>query len=149
MAALWQTVAEMQTRDLVRRRAAVLLLAALPTIGSRPPRVGDVFLALLLTTVVSTPMGWLIAALVPRELEGTLLLIGLVGLQVSIPVGGPDWLVPYWAPLRLTDYDRSPIGPGWPILHALTWAVLVAVVAIALWRRRVAVHVNVSSVLAS
>jgi ABC-type polysaccharide/polyol phosphate export permease len=218
MAAAWQTVAEMQTRDLVRRRAAVLLLAGLPmtwyvaeaasgvsyavgtgvlgmawsaaaaalfavlgarrvdqrlvqagyrprdlvvgrlvallgistllavlfgvvmTIGSRPARVGDVFLALLLTTVVSTPMGWLIAALVPRELEGTLLLIGLVGLQVSIPIGGPEWLVPYWAPLRLTDYDRSPIGPGWPILHALAWAVLIAVVAIALWRRRVQVR---------
>jgi hypothetical protein len=69
-----------------------------------------------------------------------LLLIGLVGLQVSIPVGEPEWLVPSWAPLRLTDYDRSPIGPGWPILHALAWAVLIAVVAIALWRRRVAVR---------
>lgn len=187
----WVTVAEMQGRDLVRRRAALLLLAALPmtwyiaeaasgvsyavgtgvlgmawssataplfavlgarhadqrlvlagyrprdivvgrlvallsiatllallfgvvmVIGSRPARPGDVFLALLLTAVVSTPTGWLTAALVPRELEGTLLLIGLVGLQISIPTGAPDWAVPYWAPLRLTDYERSPIGPLW------------------------------------
>lgn len=215
MSAPWQTVAEMQTRDLLRRRTALLLLAALPltwyvaeaasgvdyavgtgvlgmawsaaaaslfavlgarrvdqrmvqvgyrpydivvgrlvallgtvtvlallfgvvmTIGSRPARVGDVFLALFLAALVSTPMGWLTAALVPRELEGTLLLIGLVGIQISIPLGGPEWVVPYWAPLRLTDYERSPIGPLWPTLHALAWAVLVAVVAIAVWRRRV------------
>jgi hypothetical protein len=62
-------------RDLVVGRLvaplgiSTLLFGVVMTIGSRPARVGDVFLALLLTTVVSTPMGWLIAALVPRELE--------------------------------------------------------------------------------
>ena len=215
MSAPWVTVAEMQLRDLMRRRTAVLLIAALPmtwylaelaagvsyavgtgvlgmawstataplfavlgarhvdqrlvlagyrprdivlgrliallniatllallfgvvmVIGSRPTRPGDVFLALLLTAVVSTPIGWLTAALVPRELEGTLLLIALVGLQISIPVGEAEWLVPYWAPLRLTDYERSPIGALWPTLQALTWGVVIGVVAIALWRRRV------------
>ena len=218
MSARWMTVAEMQTRDLVRRRTAVLLIAALPmtwylaelaagvsyavgtgvlgmawstataplfavlgarhvdqrlvlagyrprdivvgrlvalfgiaillallfgvvmVIGSRPERTGDVFLALLLTAVVSTPIGWLTAAVVPRELEGTLLLICLVGLQISIPVGVAEWLVPYWAPLRLTDYERSPIGPTWPTIQALTWGILIGVVAIALWRRRVRVR---------
>jgi hypothetical protein len=53
-------------RDLVVGRLVALLgistlLAVLfgvvMTIDSRPARVGDVFLALLLTTVVSTPMG--------------------------------------------------------------------------------------------
>ena len=214
----WRTIAEMQARDLLRRRAALLLMAALPlswyaaeaasgvdyavgtgvlgmawsaaaaplfavlgarnvdqrlvqngyrpsdivkgrltallsistvmallfgvimVAGSRPPRPADLFLALLLTTLISTSVGWLIAALVPRELEGTLVLIALVGLQISIPVGGPDWLVPYWAPLRLTDYTRPPIDPLLPTLHAIGWSVLIGVIAIAIWRRRVVIH---------
>lgn len=223
MRTAWRTVAEMQTRDLVRRRAALLLMAGLPmtwyvgqaasgidyavgtgvlgmawsaaaaplfavigarhvdqrlvqagyrprdivagrlasllcissllavvfgvvmVVGSRPPRTGDVFLALLLTVVVSTPTGWLTAALVPRELEGTLILIGLVGIQVSIPLGVPDWLVPYYAPLRLTDFETSPVGLLWPTVHALIWAVLIALVAIGLWRRRVLIHGTVAA----
>jgi hypothetical protein len=95
-----------------------LLFGVVMTIGSRPRSATDVFRALPLTAVVSTPTGWLTAALVPRELEGTLLLIGLVGIQVSIPTGAPDWALPYWAPRRLTDYERPPIGLPWPILHA-------------------------------
>jgi hypothetical protein len=218
MSASWVTVAEMQTRDLVRRHAALILLLALPltwyvaevasgvdyavgtgvlgiawsgavvplfavlgarqidqrlvqagyrprdivagrliallgittlmalcfgvvmTVGSRPERVGDVILALVLTVAVSAPIGWLTAAMVPRELEGTLLLIGLVGLQISIPVGGPEWILFYWAPLRLTDYERAPIGPLWPILQALAWSIVIAIVAITVWRRRVLVR---------
>jgi len=219
MAGTWRTVVHMQVRDLVRRRAALLLLVALPmtwyaaeatsgvgyavgtgvlaiawsaaaaplfafvgaryvdqrlvqagcsprsivvgrllallglssTIafvlgvvmlaGSRPERTGDVFLALALTVLVSTSVGWLTAAVIPRELEGTLLLIGIVGLQVSIPVSGAaDLVVPYYGPLRLTDYDRSAIGPGGPVAHSLAWSALIAVIALVLWRRHVRIH---------
>jgi hypothetical protein len=216
MAAPWRTVAEMQTRDLVRRRGALLLLAGLPmswyvaeaaagvdyavgtgvlamawsaaaaplfaflgaravdqrlvqagyrqrdivigrllallaicsvmavalgitmALGSRPDRVQDVFLALALTILVSTALGWLTSSVVPRELEGTLLLIGVVGLQISIPVSGrADLMIPYYGPLRLTDHDRSPIGLLAATAHSALWAALIAVVALALWRRRV------------
>jgi ABC-2 type transporter len=221
MSGAWRTVAEMQARDLLRRRAAVLLLVGLPmswyaaevaagidyavgtgvlamawsaaaaslfafvgarhvdqrlvltghrprdivlgrllallaltgtvalivgvvmVAGSRPERPGDVFLALALTTLVSTSVGWLTAAVVPRELEGTLLLIGLVGLQVSIPVSGlADLAIPYYGPLRLTDYEQSPIGPGGPTLHSLTWSFLIALAALVVWRRHTAVDAS-------
>jgi hypothetical protein len=210
----WRTVAEMQARDLLRRRAAVLLLAPFPMIwygaeaaagisyavgtgilaiawaaaaaalfafvaarhvdlrlvqagyrprdlvvgrlaallatsttialtlgavmvaGSRPARTSEVFLALVLTAVISSSVGWLTAAVVPRELEGTVLLIGLVGLQVSIPVSGAaNLFVPYYGPLRLTDYDQSAIGPAGPALHFLVWTAMIGVVALVLWRR--------------
>lgn len=219
MSAAWWTVAQMQGRDLVRRRAALLLLIGLPmswygaeaaagigyavgtgvlamawsaaaaplfafvsarhadqrlvhaghrprdivlgrllalvtlsttlalvvgvvmVLGSRPERTGDVFLALALTTLVSTAVGWLTAAVIPRELEGTLLLIGIVGLQVSIPVSGSaDLAIPYYGPLRLTDYDRSPVGPAGPTLHSLAWSLLIGLVALALWRRHVVIR---------
>ena len=218
MPAPWRTVAEMQARDLVRRRAALLLLLGLPmswyvaeaaagvdyavgtgvlamawsaaaaplfaflgaravdgrlvqagyrqrdivvgrlvallaicsimalalgivmVVGSRPGSIRDVFLALALTTLVSTSVGWLTSSVVPRELEGTLLLIGVVGLQISIPVSGrADLVIPYYGPLRLTDYDQSPIGPLGPTAHSVVWAALIAAMALALWRRRVRV----------
>ena len=117
-----------------------LVVGVVMVAGSRPERPGDVFLALALTTLVSTSVGWLTAAVVPRELEGTLLLIGLVGLQVSIPVSGAvDIAIPYYGPLRLTDYDQSPIGPEGPIFHSLTWSLLIALAALTLWRRHTAV----------
>jgi hypothetical protein len=221
MSGAWRTVAEMQARDLLRRRARVLLLVGLPmswyaaevaagidyavgtgvlamawsaaaaslfafvgarhvdqrlvltghrprdivlgrllallaltgtvalivgvvmVAGSRPERPGDVFLALALTTLVSTSVGRLTAAVVPRELEGTLLLIGLVGLQVSIPVSGlADLAIPYYGPLRLTDYEQSAIGPGGPTLHLLTWSFLIALAALVVWRRHTAVDTS-------
>jgi hypothetical protein len=224
MTAAWRTVAQMQARDLVRRRAALLLLVALPmswylaetaagvdyavgtgvlamawsaaaaplfafvgardvdqrliqagyqardivvgrllaliglsttialvlgivmVIGSRPDRPGDVFLALALATLVSTAVGWLTAAVIPRELEGTLLLIGIVGLQVSIPVSGAaNLFIPYYAPLRLTDHERGPVGPLAPTAHAVVWAVVIALVALVLWRRHVLVRGTASA----
>jgi spore maturation protein SpmA len=110
-------------------------------VGSRPPRPADVFLALLLTTLVSTSVGWLTSSIVPRELEGTLVLIGLVGLQISIPVSGTaDLFIPYYGPLRITDYSRNPTGLVGLTIHAVLWSIVIACAALALWKRRVRIH---------
>jgi ABC-2 type transporter len=147
-------LASYRPRDIVLGRLLALLgvsatialvVGIVMVIGSRPDRTGDVFLALALTTLVSTSVGWLIAAVVPRELEGTLLLIGIVGLQVSIPVAGAaDLFIPYYAPLRLTDYERTPVFPVGPTAHAVVWAVAIGLVALALWRRHVLVRSTAS-----
>jgi hypothetical protein len=68
--------------------------------------------------------------------------------EEAVPVGGdgaPDRLVPYYAPLLLADYERDPGSPLWPTTHALIWAVLIGIVAIALWRRRVLIHQPVAA----
>ena len=139
-------------RDIVVGRLLALLalstmialaFGVVMVIGSRPDRPAEVFVALVLTTLVSTSIGWLTAALIPRELEGTLLLIGVVGLQVSIPLSGAaDLLIPYYAPLRLTDYERSPIAVLGPIAHAIVWSVLIAGIALVLWKRGVRVRAS-------
>jgi ABC-2 type transport system ATP-binding protein len=46
--------------------------------------------ALVLMALVSVPLGLAIGALVPRELEGTLVLIGVVGVETSVPPT-PAW----------------------------------------------------------
>jgi hypothetical protein len=123
--------------------AVALAVGIVMVTSSRPERPADLFLALALTTLVSTSVGWLTAAIVPRELEGTLLLIGLVGLQVSIPVSGAaDVVIPYYGPLRLTDHDQRPVAPAGPILHSLTWSLLIALAALVLWRKRAAVDAS-------
>jgi hypothetical protein len=137
-------------RDIVAGRVLALLalsgtlalaVGVVMALGSRPERTGDVFVALGLTTLVSTSVGWLTAAVVPRDLEGTLLLIGIVGLQSSIPVSGAaDSLLPYYGPLRLTDNDLGPIAPAGVALHSLAWSLLLALVAFGLWRRRVRIR---------
>jgi len=138
-----------QSRDIIIGRllalyacsfAIALILGIIMVAGSHPARTDEVFVALGLTVLVSTSVGWLIAALVPRELEGTLILIGIVGMQVSIPVSGTASLfIPYYGPLRLTDYESTPLGPSGPIIHAIVWSILIGLAALALWTRRVRV----------
>src|SRR5262249_27499068 len=95
-----------------------------------------VALAITLTAVVAVGIGLLVAALVPRELEGTLLLIAVVGIQVGIP-GRIDLFMPLYAPLRLTDPDH-PTAPALPLtLHAVGYALMLIVVAMLLWYRRI------------
>ena len=42
-------------------------------------------------------------------------------------------------PLRLTDYDQSPVGALGAAAHSTVWAAAIGVLALTLWRRRVRV----------
>jgi hypothetical protein len=95
--------------------------------------------ALLTVAAVSVPMGLLIGALLPRELEGTLVLIGVVGVESSIP---PDTtlaaMLPLYGPFELLALS---IGMGDPsaavgLAHAAFSTVAMAAIAHLLWRRR-------------
>ena len=97
-------------------------------------------LALVLMAVVSVPLGLAIGALVPRELEGTLVLIGVVGVGMSVP---PDTslaqVLPLWGPLEVLQIAGAlrdgPATGG--VVHALLSALVLLVVAQLAWRRRV------------
>ena len=52
-------------------------------IVSNPPRPWILGLAVAMVALVAVPFGLAIGALVPRELEATLILIGVVGIQLS------------------------------------------------------------------
>lgn len=135
---------------LLGRLALVTVLALVLVVGLTPQilwRSSDLIsdpvvfaTGLLLMALVSVPIGLAIGALVPRELEGTLVLIGLVGIGTSVP---PDTAVakalPLWGPLDVLQVGAGLVdGPaGRGARHTLGAAVLFLVVAAwSLHRRR-------------
>jgi hypothetical protein len=132
----WEVISGRLVPLLGTALALAAFFTAVMTLGSRPDRPATVALAITLTAVVAVGTGLLVAAVVPRELEGTLLLIAIVGIQVGIP-GRIDLFMPLYAPLRLTDPDQ-PTAPALPLtLHAAGYALMLTGVAMLLWYRRI------------
>lgn len=96
-------------------------------------------LALVLMAIVSVPLGLAIGAVVPRELEGTLVLIGIVGVAMSVPPdSGVAQVLPLWGPLEVTQvaagWTDGPVTGG--VLHTLGSAAVLLAIAYVFWRRR-------------
>lgn len=82
--------------------AVYLLIIALDQDLHRPAAIG---LLLLLTVLVAAPLGLLVSALAPRDLEGTLLLITLIGLQFIVdPATSEARLLPFWSNREVGTY---------------------------------------------
>ncbi|MBO2446415.1 hypothetical protein J4573_04895 [Actinomadura barringtoniae] len=132
-------------RDLLLGRLAVLLGLALATataftllilVFSWPHNLLNVLLGLGLGAVVAVTLGWVVAVLVPHELEAVLILIGIAGISPTAPGPVGEWL-PFYALLRFTDETR-PDPVAWPlVLHAIAYALVLGGAATLLWRRRV------------
>ena len=108
-------------------------------------RPAAVAVQMLLTVAISAPLGLLISAVAPRDLEGTLLLITLVGLQFIIdPAKSGAKLLPFWSNRELATYAVGMADSGYlrrGILHGVCYAVGLAaatatLTAIRLRRRR-------------
>lgn len=99
-------------------------------------------LGLALMAVVSVPLGLAIGALVPRELEGTLVLIGIVGVGTSVPMDtAVAQALPLWGPLHLLQVAAG-LTDGTTaagVAHALVSALLLLGLALWSWHRRVRV----------
>ena len=94
----------------------------------------------ILTGLVAVPLGLALGALLPRELEAVLILIGIVGIQIT---ASPDTtiasLLPFHAARQLLDAAVATPTPFWPQL-AVTAIYSTALLGItwAAWRRRAA-----------
>jgi hypothetical protein len=91
----------------------------------RPWAIG---LMMLLTAVVAAPLGALVGALLPRELEGALALFSVVAVQMlADPDGAVARFLPFWSARELGNFAVDGTGDGdlWrALLHAgLTWTV--------------------------
>lgn len=81
------------------------------TIGGQLERPTLVPIMLLLTTTVAVPLGSLAAALVPRDLEGALLLLAIMAVQVLVdPAESWTRVLPLWSTRELATVIVDPLG---------------------------------------
>jgi hypothetical protein len=109
-------------------------------IGTSPRHPADVLAGVVLVGVVAAPLGLALGALLPRELEATLVLIGVVGIQLTARSDTViSRLLPFHAPGQLLDASTGGQVAFWPRL-AVTAGYAVALLAIAwlAWLRRAA-----------
>ena len=103
--------------------------SALMVVGSNPPRPWILVLAVAMVALVAVPFGLAVAALLPRELEATLVLIGVVGIQLSLDASaGLSKALPFYGPRQLLYVS---LGNGYPILAATEMSLVYAAVLFA------------------
>lgn len=108
----------------------------LTVIDAPSVRHGAVALAMLCCVAVAAPFGMLIGVVLPRELEGTLLLLTAVGLQMTMdPADAAAKLTPFWSSREIGTYAIDHTDAGYlqrGSAHGLIFlAVLVLLVALA------------------
>jgi hypothetical protein len=93
--------------------ALVVPFFLLVYIDAAQVRLGAIALGMIACVAVAAPFGMLVGVLVPREMEGTLLLLTVVGLQMVIdPAGRGAKLTPFWSSREIGTYavDHAPSG---------------------------------------
>ncbi|MFC4054065.1 hypothetical protein ACFOY4_30600 [Actinomadura syzygii] len=131
--------------DILAGRFAVMLglalaiaaaFGALILVCSRPDRPGRLFLGLALGGLVAVALGWALAALLPHELEATLVLIGVAGISPTVPGALAPYL-PFHALLRFTDVTVPPPAALPLVIHGIAYACGLTAIALVTWHRRV------------
>ncbi len=105
--------------------AAVCAVVVIPI--SAPPRL-----------LVVLP-GVAVAALLPRELEGMLTIIGVVGIELSLPAGAAlAPFLPLYGPIKILALASGDEGSPAPwLLHGFGYAAALFALAVLVWTRRV------------
>jgi uncharacterized membrane protein len=91
-------------------------------------RYAAIALIMLLTTAVAAPFGLALSAVLPRELEGTLVLLVVVGLQMMMdPASSASRLLPFWFSREIGTYAVDHTDGGYlrrGLIHGLAYLVL-------------------------
>ncbi|MGW1996589.1 ABC transporter permease [Embleya sp. NPDC001921] len=124
----------------------VVALPYLAIVALDQPRVrlGAIALAMGLCVAVATPFGLLLGALVPREFEGTLLLLITVGMQmIADPATTMARMLPFWSGREIGTYaiDHTEVaflvrGVVHGLISALVLSIALAAVSALRLRRR-------------
>lgn len=89
-------------------------------------------LTMALTVAVAAPFGLALSAVLPRELEGTLVLIVVIGLQMTLDPANPSSRVlPFWFSREIGTYAIDYTGGGY-LLRGLIHGVVAALLLSAL-----------------
>ncbi|MEV4812567.1 hypothetical protein [Micromonospora avicenniae] len=91
-------------------------------------RYGAIAVIMALTVVVAAPFGLLLSAVLPRELEGTLVLLTVVGLQMVMdPADSATRALPFWFSREIGTYAIDHTDGGY-LTRGLTQGFTFAVV---------------------
>lgn len=118
-----------------------LVLVALDRPGVR---LGPVALAMAFCVAVAAPFGLLIGLLLPRELEGTLVLLTAVSVQMLLdPADAKSKLTPFWSSREIGTYavDHTEAGhlvqgTAHGAVYTVGLVLLVGIIVVARQRRR-------------
>jgi hypothetical protein len=118
--------------------------AALLVAVSGTPDLGALVLALVLVALIAVPLGLVLAVLVPHELEATLLLIGLIGIEMILPSGSATaGALPLGGPQALLDRAAGkahPAAVAAALGRSVLWIVALTIVGALIWGWRTRVH---------
>lgn len=108
---------------------------------SHPARPWLTFVGVGAVALMAIPFGLAVGAAVPKELEGTLVLIGVVGMQLAMGPHSPiARLLPFYGPRQLISSSLAAHGQvAGPLLLTVLYAIGLFVVARVLVARRVEV----------
>jgi hypothetical protein len=114
--------------------AVALPYLAVVAVDQPHVRLGAIALAMGLCVAAAVPFGLLLALVVPRELEGTLLLLVTAGMQMMIdPADAAARLLPFWSGREIGTYAIDYTGRDYLVRGAVhgvaVTAALVALVA--------------------
>jgi hypothetical protein len=111
--------------------AIAVAFSVLMTTASQPTRPWLTFVGVAAVALVSIPFGLAVGAAVPRELEGTLVLIGVVGMQLALdPDSVVSRLLPFHGPQELITSSLTADGPiARPLLETLLYGSILFVLA--------------------
>jgi len=112
--------------------------SALMAIVSSPPHPWVMALGVAAVAVQSVAFGLAVGAIVPLELEGTLVLIGVIGVQLAVDLHSVvSKLLPFYGPRRLIASSLATHGAiAGPLLQTAVYGVaLLAVTRIFVSRR--------------
>ena len=109
---------------------------------SHPYQPWLTWLGVSAVAVQSIPFGLAVGAAVPKELEGTLVLIGVVGMQLAVEHDNAvAKILPFYGPEELIRSSLTPAGGPvlWPLVLTVAYGLVLLVVARAFLARRLEV----------
>jgi hypothetical protein len=98
---------------------------------SNPANAWLLLLGVAMVAVQAVPFGLAVGSLVPRELEGTLVLIGVVGIQLAVQPDTPvAKALPFYGPRRLIEIGVTGQGAVWgPLVQTALYGIAMLMIA--------------------
>jgi hypothetical protein len=117
-----------------------LVFAGVIELGSSPSDPLELIGGVFLVTACAVPFGLAVGALVPNELESVLILIGVVGVELTLQTTNiVDRFMPWWGAQRLLEQSGDGRGATLiPILICVAYAVALFGLAVLAVNRRYA-----------